>query len=156
MKRSGCLPVRWLDHGRSEFISRIQLGNSLRTKTSLNFRNARKQRKTRRERKKHALYLSVNVFSTKVLIEDTIFTSPTGDRTTTLHGHPSHAKVKLFAGQRQYLHFSVILRPWVLVRSRESNPRPLALQSSALPTEPILPREREDCNSDTSACYKER
>ena len=28
--------------------------------------------------KKKALYLSVNVFSTKVLLEDTIFTSPTG------------------------------------------------------------------------------
>ena len=26
------------------------------------------------------------------------------------------------AGQRQYLHFSVILRPWVLVRPWESNP----------------------------------
>ena len=26
-----------------------------------------------------ALYLSVNIFSTKVLVEDIIFTSPTGD-----------------------------------------------------------------------------
>ena len=42
---------------------------------------------------KNALYLSVNVFSTKVLIGDTIFTSPTGDRTVILRGHPSHAKV---------------------------------------------------------------
>ena len=31
--------------------------------------------------KKNALFLSVNVFSTKVLIGDTIFTSPTGDGT---------------------------------------------------------------------------
>ena len=54
------------------------------------------------------------IFSTKVLIED------------------RHAKVSSFAGQREYLHFSVILRPWVLVRARESNPRPSALQSSAL------------------------
>ena len=38
--------------------------------------------------------------------------------------------------------FSIILRPWVLVPPRESNPRPSALQSSALPTELILPRER--------------
>ena len=30
---------------------------------------------------KKALYLSVNVFSTKVLIGDTIFTSPNGDGT---------------------------------------------------------------------------
>ena len=34
----------------------------------------------------------------------------------------------------------LFLRPWVLVRPRESNPRPPALQSSALPTELILPR----------------
>ena len=37
-----------------------------------------------------------------------------GDGTTILHGHPSHMskmKVKLFAGQRQYLYFSVVLRP---------------------------------------------
>ena len=32
-------------------------------------------------KKKNALFLSVNVFSTKVLIGDTIFTSPTGDGT---------------------------------------------------------------------------
>ena len=38
-------------------------------------------------------YLSLNVFSTKVLIGDTIFTSPTGDGTAILRGHPSHAKV---------------------------------------------------------------
>ena len=56
-------------------------------------------------------YLSVNVFSTKVLIGDTIFTSPNGDGTAILRGHPSHAKVSLLAVQRKYLHFSVILRP---------------------------------------------
>ena len=39
--------------------------------------------------KKTALYLSVNVFSTKVLIGDTIFTS----ETAILRGHPSHEKV---------------------------------------------------------------
>ena len=42
---------------------------------------------------KNAPYLSVNVLSTKVLIEDTIFTSPTGDGTAILRGHPRHAKV---------------------------------------------------------------
>lgn len=44
----------------------------------------------------------------------TIFdVSPTGEGTASLHGHPSQAKVQLFAGQRQYmyLHFSVILDP---------------------------------------------
>ena len=43
--------------------------------------------------KKNALSLSVNVFSTKVLTGDTIFTSPTGEETAILRGHPSHAKV---------------------------------------------------------------
>ena len=37
-------------------------------------------------------YLSVNVFSMEVLIGDTK-TSPTGDGTPVLRGHPSHAKV---------------------------------------------------------------
>ena len=32
--------------------------------------------------------------------------------------------------QQQQLYFSVILRPWVLVRPQESNPRPPALQST--------------------------
>ena len=41
--------------------------------------------------KKKALYLSVNVVSTKVLIGDTIFTSPTQNETAILRGHPSHA-----------------------------------------------------------------
>ena len=52
--------------------------------------------------------LSINVFSSKILIEDTIFTSPTGDGSAILCGHLSHTKVQLFAGQREYLHFSVI------------------------------------------------
>ena len=43
--------------------------------------------------KKKALYLSVKVFSMKVLIGDTIFTYPTGDGTAILRGHPSHTKV---------------------------------------------------------------
>ena len=42
---------------------------------------------------KKALYLSVKVFSTKVLIWDTIFTSPTGNGTAILRGHPSDVKV---------------------------------------------------------------
>ena len=43
--------------------------------------------------KKKALYLSVNVFSIKILIGDTIFTSPTGDETAILRVYPSHVKV---------------------------------------------------------------
>ena len=47
----------------------------------------------KKDGEKPALYLSVNVFSTKLLIWDTIFTSPTRDRTAILRGHPSHPKV---------------------------------------------------------------
>ena len=59
-------------------------------------------------KKKCTFYLSVNVFITKVLIGDTIFTSPNGDWTAIfrgLRGHPSHAKVSPPAVQRKYLHF---------------------------------------------------
>ena len=79
---------------------------------------------------KKALNLSSNVFSTKALIGDTIFTSQTGYETTILRGQPSQAKVLPLVVQREYLHFSVILRPWVLVRSREPNPRYPAVQST--------------------------
>ena len=85
--------------------------------------------------KKNALYLSVNIFSTKVLIGDTIFYVSYWRRVVIFRGHPSHAKVKPFAEQRKYIHFSVILRLLVVVWSRESNPWPPALQSSALSTE---------------------
>ena len=74
------------------------------------------------ERKKNALYLSVNVFSTKVLIGDTVLTSPTGDGSAILGGHLSQVEVWPIPGQRQYLPFSVILRPRKLVRSRELKP----------------------------------
>ena len=60
----------------------------------------------------------------------TLFLSPAGVGTAILRGHQSHAK--LFAGQRQYFHFSVMLRPWVLVWSQESNLQPPALQPSTL------------------------
>ena len=57
---------------------------------------------------KKALHLSVNVLSTKSLIEDmisTIFTSPTGDRTVILRGHLSHMKDQYpLTSQREYLH----------------------------------------------------
>ena len=47
-----------------------------------------------------------------------------------LRGHQSHAK--LFAGQRQYLHFSVMLRPWVLVWSARNQTCDLPLCSQVL------------------------
>ena len=56
-------------------------------------------------KKINALYLSVNVFSTKILIEDIIFTTLTKDETAIFPDHPSHAKVELFAVLRQFLHF---------------------------------------------------
>ena len=40
-----------------------------------------------------ALYWSVKVFSMKVLIGDTNFTSLTGDGAAILRGHPSHANL---------------------------------------------------------------
>ena len=43
--------------------------------------------------KTKALNLSAKVFSTKVLIGDTTFTSPTTDGTFILQCHPNHAKV---------------------------------------------------------------
>ena len=47
---------------------------------------------------KNALSLSVNVFNTEVLIEDTIFTPPAGDGAAILRrGHPSQVKVYLLA-----------------------------------------------------------
>ena len=80
--------------------------------------------------------------TTRVLIDDTISTFPNGEGTVIFRGHGNHDKVYAIAGQRKYLHFLLILRPWVLVRLQESNPRPPALQSSALPTEQILPRSK--------------
>ena len=59
---------------------------------------------------KKALCWSVNVFSKKVLIGDTIFTSPTGDGTAILRGHTSHAKAQRLAGQMHYLRFSIIFQ----------------------------------------------
>ena len=67
--------------------------------------------KTAAQLLKVACFKNVNVFSTNVLIGDTIFTSPNGDRSAILRGHPSHAKVSPLAVQRKYLHFSVILTP---------------------------------------------
>ena len=49
------------------------------------------------DRRVKALYLCSNVFSTKVGIGDSIFTSPTGDGTAILRGHrPNYAKALPF------------------------------------------------------------
>ena len=47
---------------------------------------------------KNALYLNVDVFCTKILIEGTVFSSPTGDGAAILRIHPSNAKVYPYAG----------------------------------------------------------
>ena len=44
--------------------------------------------------KKRELYLSVNGFSTKVLVANTILTSPTGDGTAISRGHQSRLQCK--------------------------------------------------------------
>ena len=83
---------------------------------------------------KNAFYLSVNVFRRRVLFGDTIFTR---DRLFTWSCEPREGLVAYRL--KEYLHISVInLRPWVLVRPPESNPRPPAPQLSALPTELTL------------------
>ena len=85
-------------------------------------------------------YLSVNVFSTKVLIGDTIFL-----RLLMETGPPFYVVIRATRKSRRLqckgsiFISQLFLRPWVLVRPRESNTRPPALQSSALPTEVILP-----------------
>ena len=62
---------------------------------------SRRANESLRSCQKNALYLNVKVFtSTKVLIDDTIFTSPTGEGTAILRGHPSHVNVSPLAVQR--------------------------------------------------------
>ena len=85
------------------------IGNSWYQIVAINFTLFLKPFGPKRQ-KKNALYLSVNVFSTKVLIGTLYFTCPNGDGTAILCGHPSHAKVQPPAGQRKYLHFSVIFK----------------------------------------------
>ena len=60
---------------------------------------------------KKTRYLSVSVFSTKVLI-GTLFLRPLLETGPPFErDHPSHTKVQPFAAQGKYLHFSVVLRP---------------------------------------------
>ena len=108
-------------------------------------------------KKKHFIWVSMYL-ARKYHLGTLYCTPPNGDGTAILRGHPSHAKVQPLSGQREYLHFSVILRPWVLVRPRESNPRPPALPSSALLTELILPRFFVNSGSffHCAWCYTER
>ena len=82
-----------------ERISQPKLNNNGFTHTlaSVNDRTRQKTclqpKKKRIKKTKNKKNLSVNAFSTKVMIEDSIFTSPTGDWTAILRGRPSHGKV---------------------------------------------------------------
>ena len=89
------------------------------------------------QKKKMHFFLSCNVFSTKVLIGDTIYTSPTGEGTaiSTWSSEPGEGPATCSAKTVPsfFRYFKTLVRP------RESNPRPPALQSSALLTEhPVL------------------
>ena len=100
-------------------------------------------------KKRNALYLSVNVFITKVPIEDTSLTSPTGDEAAILRAHPSHAKVYRL---RAVSLFSVVRwakretrkwpRAWLMVISHVSR-----LRRSCARAFPLLSRkEKRDCS----------
>ena len=85
--------------------------------------------------------MSVNVLSTKVLIGDTTFMSPTGDGTDRHFTWSSEPREGLAAcSAKEVPSFVSYLRPWVLVWPRELNVWPSLLRSSALPTELILPQ----------------
>ena len=83
--------------------------------------------------------LSVNVFNSKVLIGDTIFTSPNGDGTSILLGHSSRESSSRLRGK--YLRFLIIFKTVNICPAPEIElPHP-ALHSSALTTGAILPRK---------------
>ena len=63
------------------------------------------------KQKMHFIAISLNVFSTKALIRDSILTSPTGDRTTTSHRHLTNTKVQpATCNERKYIDFSLTLK----------------------------------------------
>ena len=100
-------------------------------------------------KKRNALYLSVNVFITKVPIENTSLTSPTGDGAAILRAHSSHAKVYRL---RAVSLFSVVRRAkretrkwpraWLVVISHVSR-----LRRSCARALPLLNRKKKrDCS----------
>ena len=90
-------------------------------------------------RQQNTPYLSVNVFSTKVPIGDTIFTSPTGDGTAILRGHPSHARrSRHLQGKAVPLFLSYFKTLGIGPAPGIEPATDTALHSSALPPELIL------------------
>ena len=63
------------------------------------------------KKKKKRSYLSVNVFSKKVLIGDTIFTSPTEDGTAILRGHLSYGSSSHLRGKGSTFIFQLFWDP---------------------------------------------
>ena len=84
--------------------------------------------------------MSVNVFSTKVLMGDTIFTPPTEDGAAILRGHPRHAKVRPLRSAKGVPSFLSYFLDSEYCSCTGNRTRDSALQSSALPTELILLR----------------
>ena len=90
-------------------------------------------------RQKNTPCLSVNVFNTKVPIGGTIFTSPTGDGTAILRGHPSHARTsRHLQGNAVPLFLSYFTTLGIGSAPGIEPATDTALQSSALPPELIL------------------
>ena len=80
-------------------------------------------------KKMHFIWVSMHSAG-KSLNEDTIFASPSGDGTAILLGHPIRATWRSSRFQCKGSTFISQL-PWVMVRPRELNPRPPALQFEA-------------------------
>ena len=98
----------------------------------------RKKQTNKQTNKKNPLFLSANVFSTKAPIEDVIFFLRlfVEDGTTIIRPAVCRAfEVPSFLSSFSTQSIEVLIWPW------ESNPMTFrSLQSSALPTELILPR----------------
>ena len=73
--------------------------------------------------------VDIQTFSTELLIGDTVFTSPVQLET----GPPFYVVILAVCRAKAVTSFLSFLRPLVLVRPREANPRPPALQSNVLP-----------------------
>ena len=92
--------------------------------------------------------MSVNVFSTKVLIEVTIFMSPTWRRNrhfTWSPAEPCEDQAVCMLSKGSTFISLLFLRPWVLVRPQESNPPPPDLPSSANWANPAMVKDKIHC-----------
>ena len=90
--------------------------------------------------------MSVNVFSTKVLIWDTIFTSPTGDVTAILRGHPSPRRSSHLQGKGHYISLFSLLSVSLIHAHVLSTPLSAAalLLPQLLNSDPFRPPNPQD------------